>query len=145
MSDHETPGQDDEFDGWRARWTSRRRPYFAVQHGATPAEWDRGLVALHEPVLILTKPGRRFVEVKGQADIDRPVMLAHGMVSASLCDAHFARQWGDEAAAVAYEIEAERWRRIVDVRTVAAAVQRVGGKAARMLVEPAGAGARGTR
>jgi len=128
MSDRDTPGDGDEFDGWRVRWSSRRR-----------RNYQRG--ELHEPVLILTKPGRSWVEVKGQCEIDRPVMLAHGMVSASLCDAHFAHQWGDEAAAIRYEIEAERWRQIVKVRTIGAAVQRVG--AARMAVEPAGAGAKG--
>lgn len=130
MSDRETPGQDDQFDGWRVRWSSRRR-----------RNYQRG--ELHEPVLVLTKPGRKWVEVKGQTEIDRPVMLAHGMVSASLCDAHFARQWGDEAAALRYDAEAERWRQVVKVRTVAAAVQRVNGRAARMAVGPAGAGARG--
>lgn len=139
-SDCQTPGQDDQFDGWRVRWSSRRRPYFAVVRPNGPETWDRTLTELHEPVLILTKPGRKWIEVKGQSDIDRPAMLAHGMVSASLCDAHFARQWGDEAAALRYEVDAERWRQIVKVRTVVVAVQRVG---ARMAVGPAGAGAKG--
>jgi hypothetical protein len=112
MSDRDTPGQDDQFDGWRVTWTSRRR--------ILP---ERG--EIHEPVLELRKPGRMWVEVKGQAGIDRPVMLAHGMVSASLCDAHFAREWGDEWAALKYEAEAARWRQLVKVRTNAAAVGRV--------------------
>jgi hypothetical protein len=112
MSDRDTPGQDDQFDGWRVTWTSRRR--------ILP---ERG--EIHEPVLELRKPGRMWVEVKGQAGIDRPVMLAHGMVSASLCDAHFARQWGDEGAALRYEAEAARWRQLVKIRTNAAAVGRV--------------------
>lgn len=129
MSDRETPGEGDLIEGWRVRWTSRIR-----------RNYQRG--ELHEPVLILTKAGRSYVEVKGQCEIDRPVMLAHGMVSANLCDAHFARQWGDEAAALRYEMAAGRWRDIVKVRTVAAAVQRVNGRAARMMVSPAGAGAR---
>lgn len=129
MSDRETPGQDDEFDGWRIDWTSRRR---LVILGGDAVE-------IHEPVLEMRKPGRSWIEVKGQAGIDRPCMLAHGMVSASLCDAHFARAWGDEAAALRYDAEAERWRQIVKVRTNAAAVGRVGG---RLLAGPAGAGAR---
>ena len=139
MSDHDTPGQDEQFDGWRVRWSSRRRPYFATVI-PQPGDWDRALTELHEPVLVLTKPGRQWVEVKGQQDIDRPVMLARGMVSAILCDAHFARAWGDEAAALRYEAEAERWHQIEKVRLNAAAVGRVG---ARMIVSPAGAGAKG--
>ena len=127
MSDRDTPGHDDQFDGWRVRWSSRRRR--TDQRGE-----------LHEPVLVLTKPGRMWVEVKGQTEIDRPVMLAHGMVSAMRCDAHFARQWGDDGAALMYEIKAERWRQIVKVRTIGAAVHRVG---ARFAVGPAGAGAKG--
>lgn len=115
MSDRETPGQDDEFDGWRIKWTSRRR--IVHPHGE-----------LHEPVLEMRKPGRQWIEVKGQVGIDRPCMLAHGMVSASLCDAHFARQWGDEGAAMKYEAEAERWRQLVKIRTNALAVGRVNGR-----------------
>lgn len=127
MSDRETPGQDDEFAGWRVEWTSRRRGVYG-----------RGVLV--EPVLELRKPGRMWVEVKGEAGIDRPCMLAHGMVSAHLCDAHFARQWGDEAAALGHEAEAERWRQIVKVRTNAAAVGRTG---ARLLAGTAGASPRG--
>jgi hypothetical protein len=130
MSDRETPGQDDQFDGWRVDWTSRCR--FVILGG--------DIAEIHEPVLQLRKPGRKWVEVKGQAGIDRPVMLAHGMVSASLCDAHFARQWGDEGAALKYEAEADRWRQLVKIRTNAAAVGRVG---ARMLAGTAGAKPRG--
>lgn len=129
MSDQETPGQDDQFDGWRIRWTSRRRN---VLIGGDVRE-------IYEPVLEMRKPGRMWIEVKGQAGIDREAMLAHGMVSASLCDAHFARDWGDDAAAMKYERAADYWNQIVKVRTNAAAVGRVG---ARMLVGPAGAGAR---
>lgn len=70
--DQETPGQDEVFDGWRASWTSRCRPYFATERDpGNPIDWDRTLVELHEPVLILKKPGRKFVEVKGQSEIDR--------------------------------------------------------------------------
>lgn len=140
MSDRETPGQDEAFAGWRARWTSRRRPYLAVVTGALPTEWDRQRTELAEPVLTLSKPGRRFVEVKGQSDIDRPVMLARGMASAMLCDAHFARGWGDEAAALRYEVAAEEWTRVAKVRTNANAVQRAG---AKMMAGPAGSGAKG--
>jgi hypothetical protein len=99
------------------------------------------LVELHEPVLMLEKPGRKFVEVKGQSDIDRPVMLARGMTSAMLCDAHFAREWGDIPAALKFEAEAERWHRLAQVRSNVNAVQRVGG---RLLAGPAGSGAKGT-
>jgi hypothetical protein len=130
MSDRETPGQDDQIDGWRIRWTSRRR--YALIGGEAKA--------IHEPVLELRKPGRQWIEVKGQAGIDRPCMLAHGMVSASLCDAHFAREWGDEGAALKYEAEAERWRQLVRIRTNPAAVGRVGG---RLLAGTAGARPRG--
>jgi hypothetical protein len=129
MVDTTTPAQDDRIDGWVVEWTSRRR--LAIVGGE--------VAKIHEPVLKLRKPGRMWVEVKGQEGIDRPCMLAHGMVSASLCDAHFARQWGDEGAAIRYEAEAERWRQIVKVRTNTAAVQRVGG---RMLAGSAGAGAK---
>lgn len=115
MSDRETPGQDDEFDGWRVSWTSRRRAVILAGDA----------VPVLEPVLELRKPGRMWVEVKGEAGIDRPVMLAHGMVSASLCDAAYAREWGDEAAALRYEAEAQRWRQLVKVRTTAAAIRRV--------------------
>jgi hypothetical protein len=113
MSDRETPGQDDQIDGWRIRWTSRRR--YALIGGEAKA--------IHEPVLELRKPGRQWIEVKGQAGIDRPCMLAHGMVSASL-----------------YEAEAERWRQLVRIRTNTAAVGRVGG---RLLAGTAGARPRG--
>ena len=140
MTDRDTPGQDEQFDGWVVRWSSRRRPYFAIERDVSRDDWDRRLTQLHEPVLILTKPGRKWVEVKGQQDIDRPVMLARGMVSAMLCDAHFAREWGDEAAALRYDAEAERWHQLEKVRLNAAAVGRVG---ARMIVSPAGAGAKG--
>jgi hypothetical protein len=141
-SDREAPGQDEQFDGWRAEWSSRRRRYFQEERDpANPIDWDRRLIELHEPVLILRKPGRKFVEVKGQSDIDRPVMLARGLTSAMLCDAHFAREWGDELAAMRYEAEAERWHRISDMRTNVNAVQRAG---ARLLAMPAGAGAKGT-
>ena len=79
-SDREAPGQDDQFDGWRARWSVRRRPYFAEERDPTnPIDWDRRLIAIEEPVLVLSKPGRKFVEVKGQSDIDRPVMLDYVM------------------------------------------------------------------
>lgn len=142
MSDRETPGHDDEIDGWRIRWKTRSRYYFAGVH-PTPDTWDRDRITIHEPVLILTKPGRQWIEVKGQSDIERPAMLAHGMVSAMLCDAHFAREWGDEAAAFQHEARAEQWRKIVNIRTVAAAVERVGARAARMAIGPAGAGAKG--
>jgi hypothetical protein len=136
-----TPGQDDVFDGWRARWSSRRRPYFAEERDpGNPIDWDRRLIALEEPVLVLSKPGRKFVEVKGQSDIDRPVMLARGMTSAMLCDAHFAREWGDVAAALGYEADAERWHRLAQVRTNVNAVQRAGG---RLLAGPAASGAKG--
>jgi hypothetical protein len=130
MSDRDTPAQDDRIDGWVVEWTSRRR--LAIVGGEVQK--------IHEPVLKLRKPGRMWVEVKGQADIDRPCMLAHGMVSASLCDAHFARQWGDEGAAIKYEAAADNWRQIVKVRTNTAAVGRVGG---RMLAGTAGARPRG--
>jgi hypothetical protein len=141
MSERETPGQDEQFDGWRARWSSRRRPYFAEERDpGNPIDWDRRLIELHEPVLMLEKPGRKFVEVKGQSDVDRPVMLAKGMTSAMLCDAHFAREWGDIPAAIKYEAEAERWHRLSQVRTNVNAVQRVGG---RLLAGPAGSGAKG--
>jgi hypothetical protein len=140
MTDRDTPGQDEQFDGWAVRWSSRRRPYFAVERDVSRDDWDRRLTELHEPVLVLTKPGRQWVEVKGQSDIDRPVMLARGMVSAMLCDAHFAREWGDEAAALRYDAEAERWHQIEKVRLGAAAVGRA---VARMIVSPAGAGAKG--
>jgi hypothetical protein len=142
MSERETPGQGEQFDGWRARWTSRRRPYFAEQRDpGNPIDWDRRLVELHEPVLMLEKPGRKFVEVKGQSDVDRPVMLARGMTSAMLCDAHFARAWGDVPAALKFEAEAERWHRLAQVRSNVNAVQRVGG---RLLAGPADSGAKGT-
>lgn len=143
MSDREAPGEGDQFDGWRIAWKTRTRPYFAVVRPNGPETWDRDRIVITEPVLILTKPGRQWIEVKGQSDIERPAMLAHGMVSAMLCDAHFARGWGDDAAALRYDAEAERWRRIVNVRTIAAAVQRVGARAARLAVGPAGAGAKG--
>jgi hypothetical protein len=81
------------------------------------------------------------VEVKGQSDIDRPVMLARGMVSAMLCDAHFAREWDDIPAALKFEADAERWHRLAQVRTNTLAVQRVGG---RLLAGPASSGAKGT-
>ena len=140
MSD-QTPGQDDQFDGWRADWTSRRRPYFAEERDpGNPIDWDRSLIMLEEPVLILRKPGRKFVEVKGQSNVDRPVMLARGMVSAMLCDAHFAREWGDEVAALKFEVEAERWHRLAQLRANVNAVQRTG---ARFLAGPANSGARG--
>lgn len=139
-SDVATPGQDDQFNGWRVRWTSRRRRYFAVII-PNDAVWDRQPTEIHEPVLVLTKPGRKWVEVKGESEIDRPVMLARGMTSAMLCDAHFAREWGDLAASARYTIEADRWNRIAKLRTTAHAVQRVG---ARMAVGPAGSGAKGT-
>jgi hypothetical protein len=144
-SDADTPGEGDEFDGWRVRWSSRRRPYFAPEHDpANPADWDRRPVEIVEPVLILTKPGRSWIEVKGQAGIDRQVMLAHGMVSAMYCDAEFAARWGDDAEIRRLAAKIDEWRQIVRVRTAAAAVQRVGGRAARMLASrPAGAGARG--
>jgi len=140
VSDRETPGQDDRLDGWSVRWSSRRRPYLVVVRGTLASEWDRRRTELREPVLVLTKPGRKWIEVKGQADIDRPAMLARGMTSAMLCDAHFAREWGDEAAALRCEAEAERWHRVAKVRTNALAVRRVG---ARLLAGPAGSGARG--
>ena len=141
-SDREAPGQDDQFDGWRARWSVRRRPYFAEERDPTnPIDWDRRLIAIEEPVLVLSKPGRKFVEVKGQSDIDRPVMLARGMTSAMLCDAHFAREWGDIPAALKFEAEAERWHRVAKLRTNVNAVQRAG---ARMLAGPANSGAKGT-
>jgi hypothetical protein len=127
MSDREAPGDGDEFGGWRARWTSRRRRHDLVGH-------------VHEPVLVLTKPGRRWVEVKGQGEVDRPVMQARGLTAALLCDAAFAREWGDEAAALRFEAEAERWHRLAKVRANAVAVGRVG---ARMIVGPAGSGANG--
>jgi len=130
MSDRETPGQDDEFDGWRIEWTSRRRLVIA----------NGDAVEIHEPVLEMRKPGRSWIEVKGEAGIDRPCMLAHGMVSASLCDAHFARQWGDEGAALTYEAEAERWRQLVRIRTNTAAIQRLG---ARLFAGIAGASSQG--
>jgi hypothetical protein len=140
--DQETPGQDEVFAGWRAEWSSRRRRYFAEERDPTnPIDWDRRLIELHEPVLILRKPGRKFVEVKGESEIDRPVMLARGLTSAMLCDAHYAREWGDVAATLKYEAEAERWHRISDMRTNVNAVQRAG---ARLLAMPAGAGAKGT-
>lgn len=139
MTDRDTPGQDDQFDGWRVRWSSRRRPYFAVVV-PKPGDWGRALTELHEPVLVLTKSGRQWIEVKGQSDIDRPVMLARGMVSAMLCDAHFARQWGDEAAAMGFDAKAARWHTLAKLRTNAAAVGRVG---ARMAIGAAGAGAKG--
>jgi hypothetical protein len=130
MSDRETPAQDDQIDGWRVEWTSRRR--LAILGGEVGK--------LHEPVLKLRKPGRMWIEVKGQEGIDRPCMLAHGMAAAYICDAHFAREWGDEGAAIRYEAEAERWRQIVKVRTSASAVRRVGkGIEGRMLAGTAGA------
>jgi hypothetical protein len=140
VSDRETPGDGDEFGGWRLRWTSRRRPYFATVTGALPTEWDRRLTEIAEPVLVLAKPGRKWVEVKGQSEVDRPVMQAKGMSAALLCEAEFSRQWGDEAAALRFTAEAERWHRISKVRANANAVQRVG---ARMIAGPAGAGAKG--
>jgi hypothetical protein len=140
-TDRDTPGQDEVFDGWRACWSSRKRPYFAEERDPlNPADWDRSLITLMEPVLVLRKPGRKFVEVKGQSDIDRPIMLARGMTSAMLCDAHYAHAWGDTAAALRFEAEAERWHRLAQVRTNTRAVQRVG---ARMLAGPAGSGAKG--
>jgi hypothetical protein len=141
-SDREAPGQDEQFDGWRASWSSRRRRYFAEERDpGNPIDWDRRLIELHEPVLILSKAGRKFVEVKGESEIDRPVMLARGMTSAMLCDAAFAREWGDIPATIKYEAEAERWHRVAKVRTNTNAVQRAG---ASLLAGPAGAGAKGT-
>lgn len=141
MSDRMTPGDGELFDGWRASWTSRRRPYFATERDpGNPIDWDRSLVELHEPVLILRKEGRKFVEVKGQSEIDRPVMLARGMTSAMLCDAHFAREWGDIPAALKFEAEAERWHRLAQVRTNVQAVRRTNG---RLLAGPAASGAKG--
>lgn len=141
MSDQDDPGQDEVFDGWRVHWTSRRRPYFAEERDpGNPIDWDRRLIELHEPVLVLNKPGRKFVEVKGQSEIDRPVMLARGMTSAMLCDAHFAREWGDIPAALRYEAEAERWHRLAQVRTNTLAVKRTG---ARLLAGPAQAAVKG--
>lgn len=138
-SDIDTPGQDDQFHGWRARWTSRRRRYFAVIL-PTDAAWDRQPTEITEPVLILSKPGRKTVEVKGQSDIDRPVMLARGMTSAMLCDAHFAREWGDLRAVREFTGLAETWHTVAKLRTNANAVQRAG---ARMIAGSAGAGAKG--
>jgi hypothetical protein len=80
------------------------------------------------------------VEVKGQSDIDRPAMLARGMTSAMLCDAHFAREWDDIPAAMKFEAEAERWHRLAQLRTNVNAAQRAG---ARMLAGPAQSGAKG--
>jgi hypothetical protein len=140
-SDVDAPGEGDLFNGWRAHWSSRRRPYFAEERDpADPLNWDRSLVTLHEPVLMLTKAGRKWVEVKGQSEVDRPIMLARGMVSAMLCDAHFAHEWGDIPAAMGFEEEAERWHRLAKVRMNARAVQRTG---ARMLAGPAQSGAKG--
>ncbi len=140
--DQETPGQDEVFEGWRAEWSSRRRRYFQEERdAANPLNWDRRLIELHEPVLVLRKPGRKFVEVKGQSEIDRPVMLARGMTSAMLCDAHFSKEWGDVPATLRYEAEAERWHRLADLRMNVSAVQRAG---ARLLAMPAGSGAKGT-
>ena len=141
MSERETPGQDEILDGWRVRWTSRRRPYFQAEYDPTnPIDWDRVITELHEPVLILRKDGRSYVEVKGQSDIDRPVMLARGMTSAMQCDAHFAREWGDIVSAMKFDDEAERWHRLAQVRTNVNAVQRAGG---RLLAGPANSGAKG--
>jgi hypothetical protein len=143
MNEREAPGDDEVFDGWRVRWTSRRRPYFAEQRDpGNPIDWDRGLVELHEPVLMLTKPGRKWVEVKGQSDIDRPVMLARGMTAAMLCDMHYAQEWGDFEKALYYGLEAERWHRLAQVRTNAQAVARATG--VLFSAGPAGAGAKGT-
>jgi len=141
MSDHDTPGQDQVFDGWRATWSSRKRRYFAEERDpGNPIDWDRVRIELHEPILVLRKEGRKYVEVKGQSDIDRPAMLARGMTSAKLCDAHFALEWGDLAAATKFEAEANEWHRVAKVRTNVNAVQRAG---ARLVAGPAGSGAKG--
>lgn len=143
-SDVATPGNEDHYNGWRVRWTSRRRRSFAVilpPDRVPSGRWDRTPTELHEPVLILSKPGRKTVEVTGEAAVDRPVMLARGMTSAMRCDAHFAREWGDAGAALRYEIEAEGWHRIAKLRATAAAVHRAG---ARMIAGPAGSGAEGS-
>ena len=68
-------------------------------------------------------------------------MQAKGMSAALLCEAEFARQWGDQAAALRFTAEAERWHLISKVRANANAVQRVG---ARMMAGPAGSGAKGS-
>lgn len=136
MSDIETPGQDDKFYGWRARWTSRRRKHFLVIVLTKMRDWDKRLTDLHEPILVLAKPGRRVVEVTGQIEIDRPVMLARGMKAAMICDAHFAREWGDEASARRYDLEALRWHRVEKVRMAALAVQRVAGRQMKKEVIP---------